>query len=368
MSDRRIHSLLLDLVERLEQAGRSGGYIGSLVKTAKSWLLFNDRVVTRPIRIAHQNDTPTLRDERVPTPEELRSIFLSTDEKGRTACALMAHAGLRPEVLGTFLGTDGLLTGDLPDLVIKDGAIEFTRMPAMVRVRSGLSKARHDYFTFLSSEGCEYLKAYLEIRLRRGEPLTNTSPVITPKIAKKAFIRTTNIGDMVRKAIRKAGFPWRPYVLRSYFATQMMLAESKGKVIRDYRQFFMGHKGDIEAVYTLNKRVLPPDVVEQMRDSYAKAQQYLQTIETSRERDIVAEFKTQLLLVAGFKPEEMTDEHFELDDEHFYKLIRDRLLGEQKNGARQRIVSVGDLDSCLVDGWEFVSVLPNGKAVVKQAG
>jgi hypothetical protein len=67
-------------------------------------------------------------------------------------------------------------------------------------------------------------------------------------------IRTSNIGDAIRLPIRRAGFPWRPYVLRSYFETQMVIAESKGWVIRDYRQFFMGHSGDIEHVYTLNKR------------------------------------------------------------------------------------------------------------------
>ncbi len=368
MSDRKVYEFLLDLVERLERAGRAGGYIASVVKAVKSWLVFNDRTVGRPIRIAHQHETPTLRDERVPSPEELRGIFLSADEKGRVACVLMAHAGLRPEVLGNFLGSDGLRIGDLPDLVIRDGAAGFTRAPAMVRVRAELSKKRHEYFTFLSAEGCEYLKAYLEMRIRRGEAITGQSPVITPKTAKKEFIRTINIGDAVRKAIRKAGFPWRPYVLRSYFATQMMLAESKGKIIRDYRQFFMGHKGDIEAVYTLNKRVLPAEVVEQMRESYAKAQQHLRTVETLRERDVVAEFKRQLLLVAGFKPEEIKDEHFEFADEEFHRLIRDRLLGEVKaNAARQTIVSVGELDRRLSDGWEFVSVLPNGRAVVKQA-
>jgi hypothetical protein len=62
----------------------------------------------------------------------------------------------------------------------------------------------------------------------------------------KHFIRSTNVGDVIRDGIRKAGFPWRHYVLRSYFDTEMMLAESKGLVLRDYRQFWMGHKGDIE--------------------------------------------------------------------------------------------------------------------------
>ena len=44
-----------------------------------------------------------------------------------------------------------------------------------------------------------------------------------------------------------------------------MLAESKGLVLRDYRQFWMGHKGDIENRYTTNKQKLPETVIEDMR-------------------------------------------------------------------------------------------------------
>ena len=43
-----------------------------------------------------------------------------------------------------------------------------------------------------------------------------------------------------------------------------MLAESKGMVLRDYRQFWMGHKGDIENRYTTNKQKLPESVIEDM--------------------------------------------------------------------------------------------------------
>ena len=119
-------------------------------------------------------------------------------------------------------------------------------MPTLVIVRKELSKAGHQYFTFLSEEGCEYLKDYLEERIREGEDLALTSPIIIPKQKMKPSIRTINIGDIIRAAIRQAGFPWRPYVSRSCFDTQLMLAESKGLVLRDYRQLWMGHKGDIE--------------------------------------------------------------------------------------------------------------------------
>jgi len=123
----------------------------------------------------------------------------------------------------------------------------------------------------------------------------------------KPFIRAVNVEDVIRAAIRKAGFKWRPYVLRSYFDTQLMLAESKGLVLRDYRQFWMGHKGDIENRYTTNKCRLPESVIEDMREAYKRSQEYLQTTRTeeSGEEKLRQAFRKQLLLVAGFTQDEV---------------------------------------------------------------
>jgi hypothetical protein len=57
----------------------------------------------------------------------------------------------------------------------------------------------------------------------------------------------------------------------------LLLAESKVPVLRDYRQFWMGHKGDIENRYTTNKQKLPESVIEDMREAYRRSQEYLQT-------------------------------------------------------------------------------------------
>ncbi|MBI4446869.1 MAG: site-specific integrase [Acidobacteria bacterium] len=369
MKERSLYNLLLDTVTAMEKKDFAGGYIASVLKAVKSWLLFNGVEVRRGIRIRGAHETPTLQDERVPSQDELRRILLAGDEKTRAICVLLAHSGLRPEVLGAYRGTDGLRLKDFPELAVEDGTIIFQKIPTIVRVRSSLSKKAHEYFTFLGEEGCEYLKAYLEMRIRGGENLTADSPVICPKTAKKAFITTTNIGDAVRNAIRKAGFPWRPYVLRSFFATQMMLAESTGQIIRDYRSFFMGHKGDIEAVYTVNKRKLPQEVIKQMRASYARAQKYLQTVAArDSTEEMTKAFKKQLLLVAGLKPSEITDEHLGLDDDEFQKLVRERLLKEvSRNQPGQRVVDVAEVEAHLTQGWEFVGLLPNEKAILKQA-
>ena len=363
-----IYNLLLDYVSDLEAAGRAGSYIESALKAVKSWLAHNDLEIKRKIKIKGVRDTPTLRNERTPTPEELRRIFLSGDKKARVACVLMAHSGLRPVTLGNYRGTDGLRIRDFPEMRIEGDSVEFERIPTMVVVRPELSKGGHQYFTFLSEEGCEYLKDYLEERMLEGEELTADSPIIRPKVAKKPFIRSVNIGDMIREAIRKAGFNWRPYVLRAYFDTQLMLAESKGLVIRDYRQFWMGHKGDIENRYTTNKCRLPEDVIEDMREAYRRSQEYLQTTkpETSREK-LVEEFRRQLLLVAGFSQDEISRiDITDLTDEEFQDLVRKRLLGNANaDCGTQKVVNLNELEKYLENGWEYVATLPNQKVIVK---
>jgi len=368
MKDRELHNLLMDHVTSAEKKGYAGSYISSSMKALKSWLVYNRREIKVNIKIKGVDDTPTLRDERVPTRAELRGIFLSGDKKARVACVLIAHSGLRINTLGNYDGEDGLRVKDLPEMKVEGDSVIFEQTPTLVVVRRELSKAGHQYFTFLGEEGCDYLKDYLEERIRDGEEITSNSPTITPKLRMKPFIRDVNIGDMIRAALRKAGFPWRPYVLRSYFDTQLMLAESKGLVLRDYRQFWMGHKGDIENRYTTNKQRLPESVVEDMRESYRRSQEYLQTTKPEASEERLREaFRKQLLLVAGFSQDEVEKMDLSsMSDGELQTIIRGRLLGEKADDCiTQKVVSVDDVESYLEQGWEFIATLPNGKVIIK---
>ncbi len=368
LDDQNLHNLLLDFVTSAEKQGYAGSYIQSTLKALRSWLAHNRRQIKTRIRVRGAQDTPTLREERVPTPDELKRILLSGDKKTRTACVLVAHAGLRLKTLGNYAGDDGLRVRDLPEMIVGGGGVGFEKIPTMVVVRKPLSKAQHQYFTFLGEEACSYLKDYLDERIRQGEKLTKDSAIVTPKLGRKPFITAINIGDAIRLAIRGAGLRWRPYVLRSYFDTQLMLAESKGLVLRDYRSFWMGHKGDIEARYTTNKCVLPENVIEDMRDSYRKAQDFLETVGVRTGEDKIKEsFRRQLLMVAGFKEEEIDARSLaQASDEEFQSMVKQRLLGEMvNNGAVQKVVGVNEVERYIGEGWEFVATLPNGKAILK---
>ncbi|MFQ6059978.1 MAG: tyrosine-type recombinase/integrase, partial [Thermoplasmata archaeon] len=353
---------------KLEKEGKSGSYVSSIMKALKSWLAHNDKEVKKKIKIRGASATPTLKDERVPTPQELKSILMSGDKKTRVACVLVAHSGFRLQSLGTYMGDNGLRIGDFPELKIEGKDIEFMEIPTMIVVKPELSKAGHKYITFLSEEGCEYLKEYLEERIRNGERLNKRSSILRPKTAAKQFISTTNIGDTIRKAIRKAGFSWRPYVLRSYFDTQLMFAESKGHLLRDYRTLWMGHKGDIEHTYTINKGRLPPHIVDDMREAYRRSQEFLQTKPPERpgEEDLKRMFRAELLRMAGYSEEEMNNAGLlELSEDEFREIVRKRLLESKgNNNSNQKVISIDEIEKYLGDGWEFVTALPNNKVVV----
>jgi integrase len=370
LSDRDISNLLMDFVSWSEKQGHAGSYIRSTLKAVRSWLQHNHRDIKAKIKVKGADDTPTLRKERVPTRKELRRIFLSGDKKARSACVLVAHSGLRIACLGNYRGDDGLRIRDFPELKLEKDEVVFETIPAMVVIRRELSKAGHRYFTFLSEEGCEYIKDYLDERLRLGEELGPDSPVITPKAASNPFITSTNIGDTIRGAIRKAGLPWRPYVLRSYFDTQLMLAESKGHVLRDYRQFWMGHKGDIENRYTTNKSRLPDEVIEDMREAYKRSQSYLQTIgpEAGTEEKEKEIYRRTFLGAIGYTEEEIEKMNItEMEDQDFTELVKRRFLGmARNNGSKQEVVSMEDLEDYITKGWEYVTTLPTGKAVIRQ--
>ncbi len=109
--EKTLHGLLLDFVSSEQQRGRSGSYIHSSVKTVRSWLAHKGVRVTRPVRILGASATPTLADEVVPTQEQLARILRAATLRDRVACVLMAHSELRPEVLGNYLGDDGLRIG-----------------------------------------------------------------------------------------------------------------------------------------------------------------------------------------------------------------------------------------------------------------
>jgi hypothetical protein len=341
------------------------------VITLKSWLAHFGLKIDKKIKLPIED----YKQETVPTVEQLSTLLHHCDLRTRASVILMAHAGLRPESIASYRGDDGLKLSDLPELKIdpEEKTVEFTKIPTMIVVRRTLSKARSQYFTFLTAEGCEYLREYLVWRMNdEKEKLSPESALLSNYSgyeAKHSFMQTVKVSDYIRKAMRKAGFSWRPYVLRSFFDTQLMLAESKGKILRDYRVFFMGHKGDIEHRYSLNRGKLPQNIVEDLRTAYSRASEFLETSRKTKttEDEIKLQVRKALLLDAGFNEEEISKMNLsEMTSEEMQNAVKSKLFGLlNHNGSKQKIVSAPELDSALQQGYEFVSVLPDSRIVVR---
>jgi len=374
MSRGEAGAFLLRVVSHLEGEGLRSSSINSYVKALKGWWRFNDVDVTRRVRLSR--DVGLYDNERVPSRQELHSIFEHADLQKKVCCALMAFSGVRLAVRGNRDSDDGLRVSDLPEMVVgADGRVSFLKLPTVVVVRRSISKSGRQYVTFLAEQGCNYLKQYLEWRKETlREKVGSSTPLVTANPHNPhhigRYVRTTNISDSVRFAIRAAGFTWRPYVLRRYFDTRMMGAEQDGKVIKDYRVFWMGHIGDIEHVYTLNKGQLPEDLLEGMRQAYARAaESHLTTVvQPSISRDeVVSTARVEALKMFGYTDEELKA----LGDvngvtmERLQELIQEKskqMLG--LNGGTQKVVPAEELEKWIEQGWDYKRDLPTGKAVI----
>ena len=360
-----------DFVRKMEREGKAGSYIIRYKKVLRSFGKFNNKNVELNINIANDHLSPTIENERVPNKDELSRLLRKATSRGRVSISLMAFAGLRPESLGNYEGTDGLRLNDIKGLRLTDN-IEFDKIPVMVSVKSMLSKARHQYFSFIGEEGTTYIKEYLDERRRQGEVLEYDSPLLQfdnkkAYARKNTFLRTTLITRDIRDSINGAGLKMRPYVLRAYFSTALDIAESKGLISHPWRQFIMGHKGDIEARYSTNKR-LPPDMIEEMRESYRKCLKFLETRISDVSEDNAKLFlQQQLLSAVGYKQEEIDKiDLSSVSNEDFQQLLRDKVAGAMSdNGAKQKVIPVNEIEQYISEGYDFEAVLPNGKAVMR---
>ena len=106
-----IHSLLVDTVTELEKKGYAGSDLQGNREGCEILAVLQQRRLGREKDKIHRpDDTPTLREEKAPEPDELRKALEHASPRTRAAMALGAFCGFRPGVLGNHKGTDGLDT------------------------------------------------------------------------------------------------------------------------------------------------------------------------------------------------------------------------------------------------------------------
>jgi hypothetical protein len=289
----QLRDLLIGYATHLKRLGKLDSYVAKTFDGLRSWLEFNG-VAFRQFPKLRVRQAESLSRERVPTPEQLRLILGALSPRGRVCALLMAHGGLRPGTLGNDGGTDGLTLGDLPDLRVS-GHLRFDppegHRAFLVQVPSKLSKTAQGYVTFGTPEAADAILSYLGERQAAGEELTAASPLValsslgarnTEGKGPGSFVTTKSVVMGIRKALQSVcpeGVRWRPYVLRSYCSTQLLI----GRMDHDTREAILGHDLGVSGRYNLRKRLVD-HVIEAMRTEYERAMGALLTARGAEER------------------------------------------------------------------------------------
>ncbi len=374
----RLRDLLIRDAAKLKREGRLDSYIGKFSEGLKSYFRFQ--------RVSFDGFPPlspikgeSLSKERVPTPEELAPILERLSLRSRVCALFMAHSGLRPGVLGSYQAEGGLTLGDLPDLELD--SLHFKEQPFVVRVPAALSKTRVSYVTFGSAQLATVLLAYLGERRESDETLTPSSPVVSvrstrgvaerrraePRYA-RGFIVTKAVVEEIHDALKEAApkdTRWRPYVLRSYASTRLLMAEGAGKVTRDLREAMLGHDTGVAGRYSVGKR-WGDDLLKEARAAYKRCEPFLSTVPTKSEADAGVNKVLKALLVAQGMPE---DEVEKLDltekSEDELKQIFGKFLSAVSTPPAERAVPVDAVPKMLDEGWLYVAPLNGALAIVR---
>lgn len=374
MDAKTAFNTLVTAVRKYRELEFAGSMIKGYVKAVKSWLSHNDIEIKR-VNVKGANKTPTLRNEKTPEPYVLNSVWRFCDMRQAAAISILAFTGFRPQVLGSYKGTDGLLLSDLIELEFDNAErkITFKQIPTRAIVRDDRSKTGRAYEGFICEEGCKRLEAYLVKRMKSGEELTEQSAVIADDFGHGGTITTKSICKIVRKAFRHAGFPWRPYILRRFYDSRMGLAVAKSELglLEEWVKFWMGRAGDIEAEYRLHKK-LSDSQLDQMRSAYQRASEtMLQTVELHRDNaeTVRREFRAVALRSIGFADDDI--KRFDLGKLtalEFQELVNAKL--EAYNEAHMKVFMTVTAEEATdyvnpTKRWTVKEWLPNGKALIE---
>jgi integrase len=374
--NKRFRESVLDWVASEREAGRPDQYVKSVWYAVRSWLRYNEVALEWSPELNVQA-AATLENERVPTVDELRQLLAVLSPRDRAAALFLATSGVRIGVLADRFEAGGLTLDGLPDLVPSGGEPRFEVTPALVRVPAPLSKSGKGYYTFITAEAAEALLVYLQERVRRGETLTRTSPLIGPEPKAShshfrkgrdgsLFISGKSLGHAIRLGLRKVtpkGVRVRPHTLRAFMSTQMELAERHGKITRSLREYFLGHSlQSVELRYNLAKKH-SEKTLEELRRVYAGCEPFLTVASARSEPAGPAAISKMLLMGFGYSEEELASVDL-ADIGVVQELVAKKMGSCAEMEPKQKVVSPGELTRYLDEGWTVAVALGTGQVVL----
>ena len=378
----KLRDQFVNFVKIMEKEKHEGSYIARFKRAISSWCVWNGiHGVLHGIKIKDADLSNTVANESPPTQEEVAMMLRRASMRTRVMISLIAFSGVRPEAMGNSDASDGLRIGDIIDLRIGDNSVSFEKIPAVINMRAQLSKTRKRYLTFIPAEGAKYIVDYLNWRIKRGEVLNDKSPVIraddrSNALLHEGILTTPLIRKRLKEAIVAAGFEYRPYVLRSYFASALDMSENKRIISHGWFQYWMGHKGDMSARYSTEK-LLRTGVVEEMREKFKECCRYIETEHPVDEGEVqLKKVFRAIATITGHSEEEIQKMDIEkMTQEEINDVIsKVKIPGEMVKDAdtppiqrtEQKLVPNAEIQSHLDQGWKFIGSIPGENKTIME--
>ena len=165
-------------------------------------------------------------------------------------------------------------------------------------------------------------------------------------------------------------YDYRPYVLRSYFSTRLLMAVSDGILDNNYRVYWMGHTGQMSARYSSNKAQLPDDLIENMREAYRRSRRYLLG-DTVNEDDMRRRQMLDTARMLGFGEEKLAKlteilERTRTVDEAVEEFQKLREQPMPINGGYDVVEGEAEMLRRLEEGWTLERELNGDKFLIKR--
>ena len=262
-------------------------------------------------------------------------------------------ANVRERAFISVLKDSGMSADDALRLTLKDSE-GFTKGERWLHIRTVRQKEHVDYETFMGPNAVDDLRAFINLRHRRGENINDESPIFGT--TQKPFRRldTQTLKMIFWNLTNKTGIEISTHRLRKFFETYMALVVRHPIILK----YWMGHKigkgRDVEARY-----IIPP-TPEQLT-VYKEAYKNIDLIGATMEDRVKAiEDLTKSL----------TPEQKQIMEKHGIKMRKSKHEKTQHNGGDcgEQFEQIGEtqLLSYLKAGWQIVHKLEDGQLIVKR--
>lgn len=359
----------------LKRKGKvSGSTIHNFRMALKLLLSMNDCDKLNWVRIG--KIMPPVRkhgSDRAPTADELKKILDNCDLRMKCIVLLLLSSGVR---IGAF---DWLKWRDVEP--VKFGKYEFAKLT----IYRGENE---EYYTFISPECYNYLQEYRALRKQAGEKVEPDSPLIRDdwgdykgaKDPREAVVITSKtLRDQLGRLYMRIGLRTAKKGMRHEFQQvhgfrKFFKSVTERHVKSIYVELLMGHSTGVSDSY------MKP-TFEEMALEYTKAIPAVTILSRDEvTRDDIAQVRKEAALEAmkavatsfGIDPMKVRIEKQKelgrepsFEEEMELMKLEIRKLREPKEDP-QMIVKEEELQSHLKDGWQFVSVLPSQKILIRK--